>query len=326
MHLLLFCSHFDITISFCFANLYRCMNILSTSRLSIETWDVRAHKHTANCRQTLLVLSNCIKTTSVTKNAFCLSPFVPDFNPVQQSGMVNKKKKKYIGASEWLERLKRRSWPTVREGSRMRSCARSAEWRAAAATTAILEQPRRKTLISGIFFLINISPPPEKTTPPGWQTTEEDGHSVTWPRLTTTSRCGAEVAHGLHPLSDCWSSDYYARRRQLKVTKLGGIYLPPCVCVRACLCFCVCSPNGTPFGQNNVGVGLLKVRPERGHLGSCLGNLCGVMEPQLMDGSRSKCIPAGTWHQIPRILSANVSRSHDIHTVKGFLNYMTISL
>lgn len=134
--------------------------------------------------------------------------------------------------ARWMTwKIRRHNWPTVREGSRMRSCARSAEWRAAAATTAILEQARRKTLISGIFF--NISPPPEKTTPPGWQTTEKDGHFVTWPRLTTTSRCGAEVAHGLHPLSDCWSSDYYARRRQLKVTKLG-IYLPPCASVCVC--------------------------------------------------------------------------------------------
>lgn len=47
-------------------------------------------------------------------------------------------------------------------------------------------------------------------------------------RLNSKSGCGSEGIHNLHPLSD-WSSDYYVRWRQLKVTKLG--FISPCVCV-----------------------------------------------------------------------------------------------
>lgn len=51
-------------------------------------------------------------------------------------------------------------------------------------------------------------------------------------RFNSKSGCGSEGIHDLHPPSD-WSSDYYARWRQLKVTKLG--FIPRCVLV--CLCF-----------------------------------------------------------------------------------------
>lgn len=47
-------------------------------------------------------------------------------------------------------------------------------------------------------------------------------------RLNSKSGCGSEGIHNLHPLSD-WSSDYYVRWRQLKVTKLG--FISPCLCV-----------------------------------------------------------------------------------------------
>lgn len=46
--------------------------------------------------------------------------------------------------------------------------------------------------------------------------------SFTSPRLNSKSGCGSEGIHNLHPLSD-WSSDYYVRWRQLKVTKQGFI-------------------------------------------------------------------------------------------------------
>lgn len=45
---------------------------------------------------------------------------------------------------------------------------------------------------------------------------------LTSPRLNSKSGCDSEGIHSLHPLSD-WSSDYYVRWRQLKVTKLGFI-------------------------------------------------------------------------------------------------------
>lgn len=44
--------------------------------------------------------------------------------------------------------------------------------------------------------------------------------SLTSPRLNSKSGCGSEGISSLHPQSD-WSSDYYVRWRQLKVTKLG---------------------------------------------------------------------------------------------------------
>lgn len=43
---------------------------------------------------------------------------------------------------------------------------------------------------------------------------------LTSPRLNSKSGCGSEGTSNLHPQSD-WSSDYYVRWRQLKVTKLG---------------------------------------------------------------------------------------------------------
>lgn len=115
------------------------------------------------------------------------------------------------------------------------------------------------THLRDFFFLFLLRQ--RKKTPPGWPTTEEDGRFVTWPRLNTKSRCGAEVAHGLHPLSDCWSSDYYARRRQLKVTKLG-IYLPPCVCVVWVFVFVRLTGRRS---DEHCWRWLMKVRAERGH-------------------------------------------------------------
>ena len=49
---------------------------------------------------------------------------------------------------------------------------------------------------------------------------------LTSPRFNSKSRCGSSGINNLHPPSD-WSSDYYVRWRQLKVTKLG--FIPRCV-------------------------------------------------------------------------------------------------
>lgn len=53
--------------------------------------------------------------------------------------------------------------------------------------------------------------------------------SFTSPRLNSKSGCGSEGIHNLHQLSD-WSSDYYVRWRQLKVTKQGFISRNVSVC------------------------------------------------------------------------------------------------
>lgn len=51
--------------------------------------------------------------------------------------------------------------------------------------------------------------------------------AFTSPRLNSKSGCGSEGINNLHPQSD-WSSDYYVRWRQLKVTKLG--FISRCMC------------------------------------------------------------------------------------------------
>lgn len=94
-----------------------------------------------------------------------------------------------------------------------------------------------------------------------------------------------------------------------------------CVCVRSC--------NGTPCRSVACRCWPLKVTAGRSaRLPGMFGaNLFVVMEPQLMDVSRSKCIPAGTRHQIClSFITANESESRHMYTPIQALMYFKNSI
>lgn len=116
--------------------------------------------------------------------------------------------------------------PTVNERTRLQNCEqRRLKWRGERrrrATTAILEQTRDTDthLLDFIFLLSDTKKKKKLRLAEGGKNKKTPFSSL---RLNSKSGCDSEGIHSLHPLSEWWCWDYYARWKRLKVTKLGFI-------------------------------------------------------------------------------------------------------
>lgn len=134
----------------------------STSHLTIKTGAVRSPKRAYRCRQTLVSFSFLLIAWRHVSQKNIFAYHFPDFWPCLAIRTDLQEEKRCVWMTQKIKRHKT-SDGTWRQQEP--SCARSAEWRAAVATTAILEQPRRKTLISGISFFYFSSAREKKPRP-----------------------------------------------------------------------------------------------------------------------------------------------------------------